>query len=82
MATDATTPPVPGLPRGGPRELFRSPAAPGVALMPAALAFAWANSPWSEALAEPALLATAKIGILGGSLIAGVLGVVVLLRRG
>jgi NhaA family Na+:H+ antiporter len=45
MATSATS-----MPMGGLRELFRNPAAPGVALMvAAAAAFVWANSPWREA---------------------------------
>ena len=52
---------------GGLRELFRSPAAPGVALMvAAATAFVWANSPWSEAYTG--LLATpvaVEIGAAG-----------------
>ncbi len=55
------------LPMGGLVELFRNPAAPGVALMvAAALAFVWANSPWSEAYS--ALLATpvaVEIGAAG-----------------
>ncbi len=55
------------LPMGGLRELFRSPAAPGVALMVAAVvAFAWANSPWADGYA--ALLATpvaVEIGAAG-----------------
>ena len=59
--------PSPALPMGGLRELFRSPAAPGVALMvAAATAFVWANSPWSEAYTG--LLATpvaVEIGAAG-----------------
>ncbi len=57
MATPQPTGARRTLPMGGLAELFRSPAAPGVALMFAAgLAFVWANSPWAEAYG--ALLAT------------------------
>ena len=59
--------PTPALPMGGLRELFRSPAAPGVALMvAAAVAFVWANSPWASSYG--ALLATpvaVEIGAAG-----------------
>ncbi len=62
MATSTST-----LPMGGLRELFRNPAAPGVALMvAAAAAFVWANSPWADAYS--ALLATpvaVEIGAAG-----------------
>jgi len=62
VATSTST-----LPMGGLRELFRNPAAPGVALMvAAAAAFVWANSPWADAYS--ALLATpvaVEIGAAG-----------------
>jgi len=57
MASSRPTGTTRSLPMGGLGELFRSPAASGVALMfAAALAFVWANSPWADAYGS--LLAT------------------------
>lgn len=68
MTRPAHAPVAPTGPMGGLRELFGKPAAPGVALMAAAaVAFTWANTPWSSAyfqlLETPVAVAVGDAGL-------------------
>jgi NhaA family Na+:H+ antiporter len=68
MTDAATVVPASAGPRGGLRELVGNPAAPGVALMVAALvAFTWANTPWSatyfQLLETPVAVAVGEAGL-------------------